>query len=342
MPDNNRTVDLELSRISRRAGKGLGLCLARALSVTPRVMSTGSRLVDSATGLGGWPLGRIVELYGKEGVGKSTLGLHLLKEAQQNGRRALLIDSDHSFSSTLAVALGIDLDALLVCRAGSIEEIFFSISEAISTLDVGAVVVDSVTALYTSRDFSGGLLENAGTADKARYLSRAIRLLLPKLMRHQTVLMLISQMRTSARAVFGPPVVSTTGSAVRHYASVRAEIRRLIAIREESAVVGARTKVTVVKNKLAAPFREAEFDLIYGKGICPDRDLLHCALAENILQAQGNKILYGGSVIARSESEVLKRLRNDRGLHLTLAAQVSVGRLQPLLETVENPSSEVH
>lgn len=237
--------------------------LERACDVViPGRISTGVQSLDAILD-GGWPRGRIVHLYGAEGSGKSTLGLKFLKAFQRQGYQALLVDSDHSFDPSFAAERGLALEDLIVCRPRTIEEAFQTCSELIRATPIRGVVFDSIASLQSKYDLNSDFIDGSESSHRAAFLSRALPILLPIIWRADATVLVLNQMRDAVQTLFGNPNKPTAGRALRHYASIGAEIRRRGLIERDGAVIGTRNSITVVKSKVCRPYRVAEFELLY-------------------------------------------------------------------------------
>lgn len=256
-------LDTTLARLSRRF-PDLGLTTASSLA-HPGVISSGVEEVDHILG-GGFPRGRLVHIYGRNGAGKSSLGLRLLRESQGTARQALVIDSDHAFDSTAAQATGIDLDRVVLCRPTCIEDAFETAWRMLEEVPLEVIVIDSLASLITRHDLMQDFRDSSESNDRARFLSRSLPRLLHRISTTATTLVIINQIRDKCQALFGDASAPCGGRALRHYASVQAEVRRVMAIKKEGSVVGARTSVTITGSKVCAPYRVANFDLLYPLG----------------------------------------------------------------------------
>ena len=319
--DRSRAVDLALSQIEKQFGKGSIMRLGSREVVPIATISTGSISFDAALGVGGVPRGRVIEIFGPESSGKTTITLQIIAEAQRQGGMAAFVDAEHALDPVYAQKLGVDVDNLLVSQPDYGEQAL-EITEALvrsSAIDV--LVVDSVAALVPKAELDGEM-GDSHVGLQARLMSQALRKLTGTVSKSRTCLIFINQIREKIGVMFGNPETTTGGRALKFYSSVRVDIRRIAAVKEGDAVVGSRTKVKIVKNKVAAPFREAEFDILYGEGISREGDVLDLAVANNIVEKSGAWYSYGGERIGQGRENVRSFLKDNRDVFMKIDAQL--------------------
>ncbi|MGA2881955.1 MAG: recombinase RecA [Bryobacteraceae bacterium] len=306
-----RTLGLTLGQIEKQFGKGSIVRLgSKEAIVQVAAISSGSISLDNALGVGGFPRGRIVEIFGPESSGKTTVALQVVAEAQKLGGMAAFIDVEHALDPIYARKLGVDVDNLLVSQPDYAEQALEITSALIVSGSIDVLVVDSVAALVPKAELDGEM-GDSHMGVQARLMSQAMRKLTGSVSKSNTCLIFINQIREKIGVMFGNPETTSGGRALKFYSSVRADIRRIAAIKEGDIVVGNRTKVKIVKNKVAAPFREAEFDIIYGEGISREGDLIDLGVAQNIVEKSGSWYSYKGERIGQGRENARQFLKDN-------------------------------
>ncbi|MCL6480381.1 MAG: recombinase RecA [Firmicutes bacterium] len=307
-----RNVELAIAQIEKQFGKGSIMRLgSRDVLVPVSVIPTGSLALDAALGVGGFPRGRVVEIYGPEAGGKTTLALHAVANTQRVGGQAAFIDAEHALDPVYARKLGVDVDNLLVSQPDHGEQALEIAETLIRSGGVDIVVVDSVAALVPKAELEGEMGEPQ-MGLQARLMSQALRKLTAIVSKSKTCLIFINQVREKIGVLFGNPETTTGGRALKFYASMRVDIRRVQAIKEGDRVVGSRTRAKIVKNKLAAPFREAEFDILYGEGISRETELLDLGVQCELIEKSGAWFSYEGERIGQGRESARLFLRENR------------------------------
>ena len=309
----SKAIDIALGQIEKQFGKGSIMRLGSRETLEVPIIHTGSISLDAALGVGGLPRGRVVEIFGPESSGKTTLALHAIAEAQKTGGMAAFVDAEHALDAVYSKALGVDTDNLLVSQPDSGEQALEIAEVLIRSGAVDILVVDSVAALVPRAELDGEM-GDAQMGLQARLMSQAMRKLTAIVSKSHTCMIFINQIREKIGVMFGNPETTTGGRALKFYASVRLDIRRIAAIKDGDAVVGNRTRVKVVKNKVAAPFRQAEFDILYGKGISKEGDLLDLAVSYNIVDKSGAWYSYQGERIGQGRENVRQFLIQNQDL----------------------------
>ena len=306
-----KVLESAITQIEKQFGKGSIMRLgSKDILVPVSVIPTGSIGLDAALGVGGFPRGRVVEIFGPESGGKTTLALHVIAEAQKMGGQAAFIDAEHALDPTYARKLGVDVDNLLVSQPDNGEQALEIAETLIRSGGVDVVVVDSVAALVPKAELEGEMGEPQ-MGLQARLMSQALRKLTAIVSKSRTCLVFINQIREKIGVLFGNPETTTGGRALKFYATMRIDIRRIQAIKEGDRVVGSRTRGKVVKNKVAAPFREAEFDIIYGEGISREGDLLDLGVEMGILEKSGTWISFGGERLGQGRENARGFLKEN-------------------------------
>ena len=306
-----KAIEMAVGQIEKQFGKGSIMRLGQKDAVNPvPAISTGAVSLDYALGIGGVPRGRVVEIFGPESSGKTTLSLQVIAEAQKLGGMAAFVDAEHALDAQYAQRLGVDLDNLLVSQPDNGEQALEIVEVLVRSGGVDVVVVDSVAALVPRAEIDGEMGE-AQMGLQARLMSQALRKLTGVVSKSKTCLIFINQLREKIGVMFGNPETTTGGRALKFYASVRIDIRRIGAIKDGDQVVGGRTRVKIVKNKVAPPFREAEFDVMYGEGISKEGDLLDLAVDRKIVEKSGTWFAFSGERLGQGRENVKQFLKDN-------------------------------
>jgi recombination protein RecA len=296
--EKRRAIDLALVAMDKQFGKGTVVRLGADNVVPVAVISSGCLSVDAALGVGGFPRGRVVEIYGPESSGKTTLALQVIAQAQKAGGVAAFIDAEHALDPGYARKLGVDVDNLLVSQPDTGEQALEITAALVQSGAIDIAVIDSVAALVPKAELDGDMGDNH-VGLHARLMSQALRKLTGMVARTNTCMVFINQIREKIGVMFGSPETTTGGRALKFYSSVRVDIRRIAAIKDGDAVVGNRTRVKIVKNKVASPFKEAEFDILYGEGTSREGDLIDVGVAKNLVEKSGSWFSYHGERIGQ-------------------------------------------
>ncbi len=337
----SKAIDAALSQIEKQFGKGAVMKLGqREAAVKVPAIPTGSIAFDLSIGIGGFPKGRVVEIFGPEATGKTTLALHVIAEAQKRGGQAAFIDAEHALDPNYAASVGVDVDNLLISQPDYGEQGLEIAEVLVRSGAVDVIVVDSVAALVPKAELEGEM-GDAHMGLQARLMSQALRKLTAIVSRSKTCFIFVNQIREKIGFFLGSPETTTGGRALKFYSSLRVDIRRLAALKEGDKVIGNRVKVKIVKNKLAPPFREAEFDIIYGQGISKEGDLVDCGLNTGILDKTGTWFSYKGERLGQGRENVKKLLNENRQLAAELETEIrkKVGLL-PLEKPAEKPAAK--
>jgi recombination protein RecA len=317
-----KALDLAVGQIEKQFGKGSIMRLGQKGGIAPiEVIPTGAVSIDYALGVGGMPRGRVVEIYGPESSGKTTLALQVIAQAQKGGGLAAFVDAEHALDSTYAQKLGVDLDGLLVSQPDNGEQALEIVEVLVRSGSVDVVVVDSVAALVPRAEIEGEM-GDAQVGLQARLMSQALRKLTGVVSKSKTCLIFINQLREKIGVMFGNPETTTGGRALKFYASVRVDIRRIASIKDGDTVIGGRTRVKIVKNKLAPPFREAEFDVMYGEGISREGDLLDLAVEHKVVEKSGAWFAYNGERLGQGRENAKAFLRDNPDVLRTVEDRV--------------------
>ena len=334
LKERARAIDIAVSQIEKQFGKGSIMRLGQRGAIAPmEAISTGSISIDYALGIGGLPRGRVVEIFGPESSGKTTLALQVIAEAQKTGGMAAFVDAEHALDAQYAQKLGVDLENLLVSQPDNGEQALEIVEVLVRSNSVDVVVVDSVAALVPKAEIEGEMGE-AQMGLQARLMSQALRKVTGVVSKSKTTLIFINQLREKIGVMFGNPETTTGGRALKFYASVRIDIRRIASIKDGDQVIGGRTRVKVVKNKVAPPFREAEFDVMYGEGISREGDLLDLAVEKRIVEKSGAWFAFGGERLGQGRENAKQFLKENPSVRQAVEDRVRK-ELGLLRETAE-------
>src|SRR5262250_1129569 len=311
LKERTKAIDMAVGQIEKQFGKGSIMRLGQKGAIAPvEAISTGSISIDYALGIGGLPRGRVVEIFGPESSGKTTLSLQVIAEAQRAGGMAAFVDAEHALDAQYAQKLGVDLENLLVSQPDHGEQALEIVEVLVRSNSVDVVVVDSVAALVPKAEIEGEMGE-AQMGLQARLMSQALRKLTGAVSKSKTCLVFINQLREKIGVMFGNPETTTGGRALKFYASVRIDIRRIASIKDGDQIIGGRTRVKVVKNKVAPPFREAEFDVMYGEGISREGDLLDLAVEKRIIEKSGAWFAFSGERLGQGRENAKQFLKDN-------------------------------
>ena len=338
---DDKALDMALTQIERQFGKGSVMKLGEGAVRDVAAIPTGALSLDLALGIGGVPRGRIVEVYGPESSGKTTLALHVVAEAQRNGGKAAFIDAEHALDPIYAKALGVDVDELLISQPDTGEQALEITDMLIRSGALDVIVVDSVAALVPRAEIEGEMGQSH-VGLQARLMSQALRKLAGTINRSDTTALFINQLREKIGVMFGSPETTPGGRALKFYASTRIDIRRIESIKEGTDAVGNRVKAKIVKNKVAPPFRIAEFDIMFGEGISREGSLLDVAVEQGIVNKAGAWYTYDGDQLGQGREKSKRFLRENPEIAVQLQAKVleAVGLLEPEGGAVEEPPVE--
>ena len=321
MDERRKQILATLAQMDKQFGKGSVLMLGSKAALPVEVITTGSIAIDSALGAGGLPRGRVIEVFGPESSGKTTLALHVVAEAQRLGGNAAFIDAEHALDPTYAAKLGVDIENLVVSQPDYGEQALEIAQALVNSQAVDVIVIDSVAALTPKAEIEGEM-GDSHMGLHARMMSQALRKLTASVSRANTCLIFINQLREKIGVMFGNPETTTGGRALKFYASVRAEVRRMTAIKDGEIVVGNRTKIKIVKNKVAAPFREVEVDILYGKGISRESDVLDLGVQHAIIEKSGSWFSYKGERIGQGRENARQLLIDRPELRQTIEGEI--------------------
>lgn len=326
-----KALDEALKKIQKQFGQGAIMKMGDAAEMNIETISTGSISLDLATGVGGVPRGRIVEIYGPESSGKTTLALHIVAEAQKAGGKAAFIDAEHALDPVYAKNLGVQIDELLVSQPDTGEQGLEICDMLASSGAIDVIVVDSVAALVPKAEIQGEM-GDSHVGLQARLMSQALRKLTGTVNKSNTCVIFINQLREKVGVMFGSPETTTGGRALKFYSTMRFDVRRIETIKQGDQMLGNRTRVKIVKNKVAPPFKKAEFDIMYGKGISKSGDILDCAVDADIVKKAGSWYSYNGERIGQGRENVKKYLED----HEELMDEIQ----QKLMDTLKTPDEQ--
>jgi recombination protein RecA len=342
--DRSKLLEAAISQIEKSYGKGSIMRLgSRDVLVPVSVIPSGCLSIDAALGVGGFPRGRVIEIYGPESGGKTTMTLHVIAEAQKLGGQAAFIDAEHALDPVYARKLGVDVDNLLVSQPDNGEQALEIAEALIRSGGVDVVVVDSVAALVPKAELEGEM-GDPQMGLQARLMSQALRKLTAIVSKSRTCLIFINQIREKIGVMFGNPETTTGGRALKFYASMRVDIRRIQAIKDGDKVVGSRTRAKIVKNKVAAPFREAEFDIIYGEGISREGDLIDIGVDRGVLEKSGTWISFGTERMGQGRENARTFLKENKDVRdkLELALRKKLEIAIPVNSNSAEPAPNGH
>ena len=319
--EREKALDLALAHIEKQFGKGSIMRLGEAQKMAVEVIPTGSLALDWALGVGGLPRGRVVEIFGQESSGKTTVALHVIAEAQRRGGIAAFIDAEHALDPVYAKRVGVDVDQLLISQPDTGEQALEIAEALVRSGAVDVIVVDSVAALVPRAEIEGEM-GDAHVGLQARLMSQALRKLTGAISRSRTVTIFINQLREKVGVMFGNPETTPGGRALKFYASVRLEVRRAETLKQGNEVIGSRTRVKVVKNKVAPPFKQAEFDILYGEGISREGNLLDLASELNLIQKSGAWYAYGDLRLGQGRDNAREFLKENPDVAAEIEAKI--------------------
>ena len=321
MSDKSKALDTAILQLEKKYGSGTIMRLGDNNALNVEAISTGSITLDCATGIGGFPRGRIIEVYGPESSGKTTLALHVVAEAQKLGGEAAFVDAEHALDPVYAKNLGVDVDSLLVSQPDNGEQALEIADSLIRSSAIDIIVIDSVAALTPKAEIEGEMGDSK-MGLQARLMSQALRKLTSSISKTKTVCIFINQLRDKIGVVYGNPETTTGGNALKFYASVRIDIRRMSVIKDGEDQLGTRTKVKVVKNKVAPPFKRAEFDIMFGEGISKIGEIVDLGVDYGVVKKAGSWFSYGDRKIGQGRDAVKELLKNDEELRNEIEAKV--------------------
>ena len=337
----NRAIESALSQIEKQFGKGAVMKMGqKSAAVKVAAIPTGSIAFDLSLGIGGFPRGRVVEVFGPEATGKTTLALHVIAEAQKQGGQAAFIDAEHAMDPNYAASVGVDVDNLLISQPDFGEQALEIAEVLVRSGAVDVIVVDSVAALVPKAELEGEM-GDAHMGLQARLMSQALRKLTAIVSRSKTCFIFVNQIREKIGFFLGSPETTTGGRALKFYSSLRVDVRRLATLKDGENVIGNRVKVKIVKNKMAPPFKHAQFDIIYGEGISRESDLIDCGLDVGLIEKAGTWYSYKGERLGQGKENVKRLLKENSGMASELDREIrkNVG-LRPPDQATENKGSK--
>jgi recombination protein RecA len=320
-PDKEKAVNTAMGQIERQFGKGSIMKLGSSTIIDVPVISTGSLALNKALGIGGLPRGRVVEIYGPESSGKTTLALHAVAEAQKQGGVVAFIDAEHAIDTSYARKLGVNCDDLLVAQPDTGEQALEIADMLVRSGALDIIVIDSVAALVPRAEIEGEM-GDSHMGLQARLMSQALRKLTGTISKTMTMVIFINQIRMKIGVVFGNPETTTGGNALKFYSSVRLDIRRIGSIKDGQEIVGNRTRVRVVKNKMAPPFTEAEFDIMYGEGISQTADLIDTGVMAGVIEKSGSWYSYEGERLGQGRQNAQSFLKDNQDIYNSISNKV--------------------
>lgn len=329
--DKQKAIETAIANIEKQFGKGAVMKLGQNAAMNVEAISTGSLSLDLALGIGGVPKGRIVEIYGPESSGKTTLALHIIAQSQKNGGEAAFIDAEHALDPVYARALGVDIDSLLVSQPDNGEQALEITEALVRSNAIDVIVVDSVAALVPRAEIQGEM-GDSHVGLQARLMSQALRKLAGIIGSSKCVVVFINQLREKVGITYGSPEVTTGGRALKFYASVRIDVRRIESIKNGSEIIGTHTRARVVKNKVAPPFKEGEFDILYGTGISKEGEILDLAVKLDIVQKSGSWFSYGENRLGQGRENVVNILKQNTAMSEEIEKKVraNADKLSPV------------
>ena len=343
MNDRKKALDAALSQIDKQFGKGSAMMFGQRPVVDVEVIPTGSIALDSALGVGGYPRGRIVEIYGPESSGKTTLTLHAIAEAQKAGLSCAFVDAEHAFDPVYAKNLGVNLEDMLISQPDNGEAALEIADTLVRSGALDLIIIDSVAALVPQVELEGGMADNQ-MGLQARLMSKALRKLTSTVSKANSTVIFINQIRMKIGVMFGNPETTTGGNALKFYSSVRLDIRKGSPIKDQDEILGNETRVKVVKNKVAPPFKTAEFEIIYGEGISKTGELIDMAVKHNVIEKSGSWYAYDGVKIGQGKENAKKYLKENpdafKKIDETVRAKLSGSKEEKSEEKAPEPKKE--